>query len=67
MAERTILTDDLDGSEAALHGEIPILGKVLVIDLSAEHATELDELLSRLGVFVAAGKLKRVRTAKPNA
>jgi hypothetical protein len=65
VAKTEIITDDLDGTSPAQTVRVNLLGKVLEIDLDPEHCSELDNLLGRLDVFVAAGKLRRVRTPRP--
>jgi hypothetical protein len=64
MAKTITLTDDLDGTADAQHCEFLLLGKVLEIDLTDEHAEELNALCSRLAVFIMAGKMKRIRATK---
>ena len=64
MAKTITLTDDLDGTADAQHCEFLLLGKVLEIDLTDEHAEELNALCSRLAVFIMAGKMKRITATK---
>jgi len=48
MAQRTVLVDDFDESEATQTVEFGYRGRQYAIDLNDEHAEEFDSLLSRL-------------------
>jgi hypothetical protein len=47
MARKTVLTDDIDGSEAAETLTLTYRGTQYELDLSEEHIDELDKALSR--------------------
>jgi hypothetical protein len=53
MAQRTVLVDDFDESEATQTVEFGYRGRQYAIDLNDEHAEEFNSLLSR---YVAAAR-----------
>lgn len=61
MASKTILIDDIDGSEGAKTHSFSIDGKKYSIDLSDTHYAELTDALAK---FVAAGRVERRTTAR---
>jgi hypothetical protein len=63
MAQRTVLVDDFDESEATQTVEFGYRGRQYAIDLNDEHAQEFDSLLSR---YVAAARNITQPTAQPS-
>lgn len=61
MASKTILVDDIDGTEGASHHTFSLDGKTYSIDLSDKHYAELTSVLEK---FVAAGRLERRAPAR---
>ena len=64
MAKKTILIDDLDGSEGAEARTFAIGGKTYDIDLTADNYREL---LSILEPYVEAGTARRGATGTPDS